>query len=129
MKKFFTICFLSLCVTYLTTAQVHLGAKFIPKLTTVHPDSAYYGDIGVRGACIGPDIDQDGKPEIFVTDYAKTGRVHAFQAKGNDTLEWIWSSPRLDTITGQPYGAGGGNREQYAGRPSLWSRNRLSRTG
>lgn len=107
MKKFFTLCFLSLCVTYLTVAQVHIGAKFTPKLTIVKPDSAYFGDIGVRGSWIGPDIDQDGKPEIFVTDYTKTGRVHAFQAKSNDTLEWIWSSPRLDTITGQPYGAGG----------------------
>ncbi len=107
MNKLFTICFLLLFVGVFATAQVHLGAKFTPKLTTVHPDSAYFGDIGIRGAWIGPDLDQDGKPEIFVTDYSLTGRIHAFQAKGNDTLEWIWSSPRLDTLPGLPYGVGG----------------------
>ena len=107
MKRITTIVVISMMGVMVSLAQIHLGAKFIPKLTLTKPDSAFFGDIGVRGAWIGPDIDQDGKPEIFVTDYAKSGRIHAFQAKGNDTLEWIWSSPRLDTLPGLPYGAGG----------------------
>ncbi|MEW5797406.1 MAG: FG-GAP-like repeat-containing protein [Bacteroidota bacterium] len=107
MKKALTLLVMSaLSLTYMI-AQVHLGAKFVPKKTTTNPDSAYFGDIGIRGSWVAPDLDNDGKPEILVTDYTKTGRVHAFQAAGNDTLEWIWSSPRLDTVAGLPYGAGG----------------------
>lgn len=106
MKKNLTIVFLSLLVSAIAFGQVHLGGKFTPKTTLVKPDSAYFGDIGIRGSWVAPDIDKDGKPEIIVTDYTKTGRVHVFQAAGNDTLEWIWSSPRLDTLPGQPYGAG-----------------------
>ncbi|MBI2427760.1 MAG: T9SS type A sorting domain-containing protein [Ignavibacteriales bacterium] len=107
MKRTLTLIVLSVVAMPYIFAQVHVGAKFIPKKTTTSPDSAYFGDIGVRGSWVAPDLDNDGKPEIFVTDYTKTGRVHAFQAVGNDTLEWIWSSPRLDLEPGLPYGAGG----------------------
>lgn len=107
MKRTLTFVILSIIAASLALSQVHLGGKFIPKLTTTKPDSAYFGDIGIRGSWIGDDLDNDGKPEIFVTDYTKSGRVHAFQAAGNDTLEWIWSSPRLDTVSGAPYGVGG----------------------
>ena len=107
MKKTHTLVLLSLLVVAFAYSQVHVGAKFIPKQTITNPDTAYSNDIGIRGAWVAPDLDQDGKPEIFVTDYTKTGRVHAFQAAGNDTLEWIWSSPRLDLVEGLPYGAGG----------------------
>ncbi|NUN69858.1 MAG: VCBS repeat-containing protein, partial [Bacteroidetes bacterium] len=106
MKKNLTVIILSLLVSAVAFGQVHLGAKFTPKKTTVKPDSAYFGDIGIRGSWVAPDIDKDGKPEIIVTDYTKSGRVHVFQAAGNDTLEWIWSSPRLDTLPGLPYGSG-----------------------
>jgi len=109
MKRIATLIFVTIFISGLSVAQTHIGGKFIPKLTTTSPDSAYFGDIGIRGAWVGPDLDQDGKPEIFVTDYTKSGRVHAFQAVGNDTLEWIWSSGRLDTIPGVPYGAGQGS--------------------
>jgi hypothetical protein len=109
MKKTHTLVLLLLLVAAFAYSQVHIGAKFIPKSTLTNPDTAYSIDIGIRGAWVAPDLDQDGKPEIFVTDYTKTGRVHAFQAAGNDTLEWIWSSPRLDLIEGLPYGAGGGS--------------------
>jgi len=109
MKKNLTIVFLSLLVSAFAFGQVHLGGKFTPKTTLVKPDSAFFGDIGIRGSWVAPDIDNDGKPEIIVTDYTKTGRVHVFQAAGNDTLEWIWSSPRLDTLAGLPYGAGLGS--------------------
>ncbi len=109
MKRSFTLIAFSLIVSLFTFGQVHVGAKFTPKKTTIMPDTAYFGDIGIRGCWVAPDLDNDGKPEIIVTDYTKTGRVHVFQAAGNDTLEWIWSSPRLDLIDGQPYGGGGGS--------------------
>ncbi len=107
MKKTFTLLFLSILVSIFALAQTHVGAKFQPKKTATKPDSAYFGDIGIRGSWIAPDLDNDGKPEIIVTDYTKSGRVHLFQAVGNDTVEWIWSSPRLDTVSGLPYGSGG----------------------
>ncbi len=106
MKKILTLLLLIL-TTAVMYSQVHLGAKFVPKSTVLKPDTAYFGDIGLRGAWVAPDLDKDGKPEIIVTDYTRTGRVHVFQSAGNDTIEWIWSSPRLDLIAGQPYGAGG----------------------
>jgi hypothetical protein len=109
MKKTITFVFFSFMISAFAFGQTHLGASFTPKLTTTSPDSAFFGDIGIRGSWVAPDLDNDGKPEIFVTDYTKTGRVHAFQAVGNDSLEWIWSSPRLDLVEGQPYGAGGGS--------------------
>lgn len=107
MRKTLTILSLSFLISIFAFAQVHLGAKFTPKSTTTQPDSAFFGDIGLRGAWVAPDLDNDGKPEIIVTDYTKSGRVHVFQASGNDAIEWIWSSPRLDTLTGSPYGLGG----------------------
>ncbi|MEI7906582.1 MAG: FG-GAP-like repeat-containing protein [Bacteroidota bacterium] len=107
MKRTNILIFLSILVAAFAFGQTHVGAKFVPKKTFVKPDSAYFGDIGVRGCWVAPDLDHDGKPEIIITDYTKTGRVHVFQAAGNDTLEWIWSSPRLDTLAGLPYGAGG----------------------
>jgi hypothetical protein len=109
MKKIITLVFLSLLVSVFALSQVHLGAKFVPKKTLVKPDSAFFGDIGIRGSWVAPDLDGDGKPEIIVTDYTKSGRIHVFQAAGNDTVEWIWSSPRLDTLAGLPYGSGGGS--------------------
>ncbi|MFA6541367.1 MAG: FG-GAP-like repeat-containing protein [Bacteroidota bacterium] len=100
MKQIATLIFVSAFVFGISLAQTHIGAKFTPKLTTTSPDSAYFGDIGIRGAWVGPDLDHDGKPEIIVTDYTKRGRVHVFQAAGNDTVEWIWSSPIMDTLGG-----------------------------
>lgn len=106
MKRTVTIVFLSLLTAAFAFGQVHLGGKFTPKKTLVKPDSAFFGDIGIRGCWVAPDLDKDGKPEIIVTDYTKSGRVHVFQAVGNDSVEWIWSSPRLDTLAGLPYGTG-----------------------
>ena len=109
MKKTFLLLSLSLLVTVAAFGQFHVGGKFIPKKTLTNPDTAFFGDIGVRGSWVAPDLDKDGKPEIIVTDYTKSGRVHVFQASGNDTLEWIWSSPRLDLVAGLPYGVGAGS--------------------
>lgn len=105
MRKIATFFFLSMLMSAFAYSQFHIGATWTPKLTTTSPDSAYFGDIGIRGAWVAPDLDQDGKPEIIVTDYTKSGRVHVFQSAGNDTLEWIWSSPRLDLVDNM--GAGG----------------------
>lgn len=48
-----------------------------------------------------PDLDNDGKPEILVTEYTKGGRVLAYEVVDNDRIEFIWSSKVLhDSLTG-----------------------------
>ena len=56
---------------------------------------------GPRGVITGSDLDQDGRPEIFATDYANNGTVHAFEWYHGDTLVHVWSAA---TFTG--YGTG-----------------------
>ncbi|OYD17315.1 hypothetical protein CH333_01210 [candidate division WOR-3 bacterium JGI_Cruoil_03_44_89] len=51
-----------------------------------------------RGVCAGSDLDQDGKPEVIVTDYSNGGMVHVYEVTGDNTLELVWSS------TGTPSG-------------------------
>jgi hypothetical protein len=48
-----------------------------------------------------PDLDNDGKPEILITEYTKGGRVLAYEVVDNDRIEFIWSSKVIhDTLTG-----------------------------
>lgn len=49
-----------------------------------------------------PDLDNDGKPEIIVTEYTKGGRVFVYEVIGDDQLEYVWSSKKLGE------GSGGG---------------------
>lgn len=65
--------------------------RFLAEGDTVLGCSAGRG-IFATGA---PDLDQDGKPEILVTEYSYGGRVHVFEVVGNNTLEYVWSSKKL----------------------------------
>ncbi len=47
-----------------------------------------------------PDLDNDGMPEIIVTDYSDGGRVFVYEVTGNDQLEFVWASKKLDTAPG-----------------------------
>ncbi|RMD91865.1 MAG: VCBS repeat-containing protein, partial [Calditrichaeota bacterium] len=51
-----------------------------------------------------PDLDGDGKPEVLVTEYRDGGRVLVFEAAGDNKLEYVWGSKRLN-----PGGFGGGS--------------------
>ncbi|MFQ5709762.1 MAG: FG-GAP repeat domain-containing protein, partial [bacterium] len=42
-----------------------------------------------------PDLDNDGLPEILVTEYSKGGRVFVFEVVGDNTLEFVWASKAL----------------------------------
>ncbi|MCB0270836.1 MAG: VCBS repeat-containing protein, partial [Calditrichaeota bacterium] len=44
-----------------------------------------------------PDLDNDGKPEILVTDYQNGGRIFVYEMEGDDALELVWVSPKLAT--------------------------------
>jgi hypothetical protein len=57
----------------------------------------YFFDQGARSVWVAEsDLDDDGKPEILLTDYSNKGRVHVFELSGN-TLELVWSSPLNET--------------------------------
>jgi FG-GAP-like repeat/FlgD Ig-like domain len=51
-----------------------------------------------------PDLDNDGKPEILVTEYRDGGRILVFEVVGDNKLEYVWGSKRLN-----PGGFGGGS--------------------
>ncbi|MCB0270068.1 MAG: VCBS repeat-containing protein [Calditrichaeota bacterium] len=51
-----------------------------------------------------PDLDNDGLPELIVTEYTKGGRVFVYEMVGDNQLEFVWASPALD-----PVRAGGGS--------------------
>ena len=36
------------------------------------------GDKGIRNVWVTNDLDQDGKPEVLITDYSNGGRVHVW---------------------------------------------------
>ena len=98
MKLYLKLAFLCLVLSSYSFGQTHLGAKFNARFKGIKPDSGYTTDIGIRGALVTPDIDKDGKPELWLTDYSKNGQIHAFQTAGNDSMEWIWSW-RSDSTT------------------------------
>lgn len=55
---------------------------------------------GIRSVWVAEvDMDNDGKPEILVTDYSNNGRVHVLELNGN-VLEVVWSSPKIQGHTG-----------------------------
>ena len=55
---------------------------------------------GVRGVWSGSDLDQDGRMEVWVTDYNAGGGVHAFEWYYGDTLVHVWSSDSSNTVYG-----------------------------
>jgi len=54
-----------------------------------------------RGLCAGSDLDQDGKKEVFVTDY-RGGFIHGYEVVGDNTLEYIWSSDSIKSSAASP---------------------------
>lgn len=52
---------------------------------------------GPRGIWSGSDLDKDGRPEIWATDYTNGGKVHAFEWYYGDTLVHVWSSPNSNS--------------------------------
>lgn len=51
-----------------------------------------------------PDLDNDGMPEILVTEYSDGGRVFVYEVIGDDQMELVWVSPKLN-----PGVSGGGS--------------------
>jgi hypothetical protein len=94
MKKLLLICLILVFFHSPAFSQLDKIADF----NTINlPDMAdsikpFFGNPGVRSVWVADDLDQDGKPEILVTDYTNKGRVHVLELDG-DVLELVWSSP------------------------------------
>ncbi len=56
---------------------------------SVYADSSYYQYI--RSTVVGTDLDQDGNPEVIITDYKNGGRVHVFEVVGDNNLQEVWT--------------------------------------
>lgn len=112
MGKRYTIT-LGLLVLLLSTCGLHaqpadgeneyrlaaVNPRFLAAPDTIDEDAG-------RGVWVvhDPDLDNDGLPEILVTEYSDGGRVFVFEVVGNDVLEHVWSSPKLEDGS-----AGGGS--------------------
>ncbi len=70
------------------------------------PNDAIKGN--PRGFFVGSDVDQDGKKEIFATQYP--GTVVGYEVVGDNTLEWIWTDS-----TAKPIYAGSSPRNVVVG--------------
>ena len=62
---------------------------------SVYSTSDY--DQYIRDAVAGSDLDQDGKPEIIVTDYLRGNRIHVFEVTGDNQIEevWVYEAPDI----------------------------------
>ncbi len=67
------------------------------------------GAYQTRCVAAGSDLDQDGKKEVFITDYRFGGVIQGFEVIADNTLEWIWTSDSL--------------------HPGYWAANRNVTTG
>jgi len=68
-----------------------LNKRFLPVPDTISCTSG-------RGVYVAsnPDLDNDGKPEILITEYRDGGRVLVFEVFANDKMEYVWGSKRLN---------------------------------
>ncbi len=75
-----------------------VNKRFLPVPDTISCEAG-------RGIMVAanPDLDNDGKAEIIVSEYRDGGRELVFEVVGNDLLEYVWGSKRLN-----PGGSGGG---------------------
>ncbi len=68
-----------------------VNKRFLPVPDTLDSDAG-------RGVFVAsnPDLDGDGKPEILVTEYSDGGRVLVFEVVGDDKMEYVWGSKRIN---------------------------------
>jgi len=92
--KTIVLSFLFVLLLHVTNfSQVDLVSKMSKSST----DTSFYRDLGSasRGSWVDmDDIDNNGKPELILTDYSDGGRVHVFEAVNDSTVALVWSSPK-----------------------------------
>lgn len=107
MKRLILL-FAMLGLVTVANSQVRLSTYYnYPLLSAgTYMDSVLNGLRSIRGCWFDNDLDGDGKSEILVTNYNDLGHVHVFEVVGNDSLELVWTSPKVTT-------GGGGSTPRY----------------
>jgi len=93
MKKCFTVFSLLLLFLGTSIAQVRLATAY----NYPDKDTVLSGLKSIRGVAYADDPFKDGHSLIAVTNYNDLGHVHVFTNAGNDSLQLVWTSPRLTT--------------------------------
>ena len=103
MKKCFSIFSLVLLFMGMSFAQVRIATAYN------HPvdDAVLAGLKSIRGVGYAADPFKDGHSAIIATNYNDQGHVNVFINVGNDSLQLVWTSPKLAT-------GGGGSTPRYA---------------
>jgi hypothetical protein len=101
MKRTLLVVALLFAVIGLASAQVRIATAYqSPLLPGTSQDSIMNGLKSARGAYAHPNPEGDGKAEIAVTSYSGGGRVVVFQVVGNDSIQLVWTSPKLSSTIG-----------------------------
>lgn len=105
----FFACFVFVVTSFDLQAQDPAPGENEFRLAAVNPragagEDTLTSDAG-RGIHVAhdPDLDGDGFPEIIVTEYTNGGRVFVYEMTGDNTMEFVWASPKLSAT-----GRGGG---------------------
>ncbi len=70
------------------------------KFPTASQDSVLEGLSSIRGSDSHPNPLGNGVAAFVVTNYSDNGHVHLFKAAGDDSMELVWSSPKMDSTYG-----------------------------
>ena len=79
-----------------------LNVEYYLKTVKGHYDIPVSSSSVCRGIYMGSDVNQNGKYEIILTDYADGGKVHVFEVTGDNTFTEIWTSPDLGSSYSGP---------------------------
>ena len=103
MKKCFSIFSLVLLFMGITFAQVRIATAY----NYPTDDAVLKGLSSIRGVGYAADPFKDGHSAIIATNYLDQGHVSVFISAGNDSLQLVWNSPKLDA-------GGGGSTPRFA---------------
>ncbi len=103
MKKCFLIFSLVLLFFGVSVAQVRIVSAYNYPTN----DLVLKGLSSIRGVGYAADPFKDGHSAIVATNYNDQGHVHVFINTGNDSLQLVWTSPKLAA-------GGGGSTPRYA---------------
>ena len=98
---------LAICAVLALAQSVRVSTVYnYPLLTGAPMDSVLNGLKSIRGCGFHSDAEGDGKSAIAVTNYNDLGRAHVFATIGNDSVQLVWTSPRVPS-------GGGGSTPRY----------------
>ena len=103
MKKSFSVFSLVLLFMGMSIAQVRIAAAY-----NYPPDDVVLSGLkSIRGVGYAADPFKDGHSAIVACNYSDQGHVSVFINVGNDSLQLVWTSPKLAA-------GGGGSTPRYA---------------